>query len=130
MPMSNTPPMPARQKAQKAQSTRPFVQGDTEWLLLASRLHPMMGNFALLLWMYYYLRKPKPVVISDKKLAEWNVAKRTSDRLLLLLEEKGLITLTREMRKAPRVLIRVPTDSVTLPELKKRYKLTLDDDGD
>ena len=129
--MSNTPPMPDRPKtAQKTQSTRPFVQGDTEWLLLATRLNTGIGNFALLLWMYYYLKKREPVVISDKKLAEWNVAKRTSDKHIARLKAAGLITVFREKRKAPRVSLVVPQASVSLPELKKRYKLALDEDED
>ena len=117
-------------KPGKAQSNRPFVMGDTEWLLLACRLHPMMGNFACLLWMYYYLKGRKPIIISEKKLTEWNITKRTSDRLLLLLKDAGLISLTREMRKAPRVSLVVPKETVELPELKKRYKLALDEDED
>jgi hypothetical protein len=123
--------LPTRQKAStKTLKNRPFIQQDYEWSLLAARLHPMMGNFTDLLWSMNFVNYGKPVVLSGKRLKQWNISKRTSTRLLDLLESAQLVTVKREQRKAPRVTIRCSEEPLTPSEMMRRYKIVADETDD
>jgi hypothetical protein len=115
-------------KGGASRNQRPFVMADTEWLFQAYQLSPMMGNFAGMLWTFHYMDKGNVISVTTKKLAVANVAKRTSERLLDLLKDAGLITLDRHNGRAPKVRLLVPTEPLTFAKLKKRLGISEDAD--
>jgi hypothetical protein len=97
---------------------------DLGWALQACQLSPMMGNFANMLWVSH-AESRGDIKVTRKKLEAFNVAKRTSDRLLSLLVSAGLVEVERQKRHAPKVRLIVPAAPVNMAEL-----VELPDDAD
>ena len=122
----DAPVTKAEPKSKTSRSQRPFTMGDSEWVVQACQLTPMMGNFAWMLWMFRYMDKGQGIVISAKKLTLLNITKRTSDNLLALLKDAGLITVERHKGRAPRVRLIASTEPLTFGKLKERWGFSED----
>ena len=94
-----------------------FIRGPLpeKWLKTAESLQGAALVFGLMLWQKsYFLQlwgedaqatESDPMYITDRELKEWGSSKAARDRALVKMEEAGLVKVTRQTGKSPRIQI-------------------------
>ena len=85
------------------------------WLKKAQSLDGAALVFGLMMWQKSYLlqlwgkdgqaKESEEMYFSDRDLKEWGSSKSARDRALVKMADAGLIKVTRQMGKSPRIVI-------------------------
>lgn len=94
-------------KPSKSQRSKQFLKGPVpwDWLAAASRLPGKCAQVGLVLWFLSGLRKSRTVRLGNKFTGELGVSRDAKRRALNRLENARLISVKRQVRRAPMVTL-------------------------
>ena len=96
-----------RQKRRTKPKCSPFIKGPIprDWIAKAFNLSLNAGKVSLVLWYLAGLTKSKTVVLTSKKMGEFNFDRWAKYRGLEQLERAGLVKVKRRRKQNPVVMI-------------------------
>jgi hypothetical protein len=84
-----------------------FLKGPValNWLIAAAQLPGRTSEVSIVLWHLVGISKCRRVKLSNKLLKEFGVDRFAKNRVLQVLEERGLISVSRRAGRSPEVTI-------------------------